>query len=270
MYANYRPITNLSTIGKILERLAMKQMRSHMEDSPNLDPQQSEYRALHSTETAMTRVMNDLLSAKYSKSPSVLLSLDISAAFDTLDHQRLLEWAKELFGFDSVVLRWLGSYLAGREQFVGVDGRRSRTVRLSSGVPQGSVLGPLLFSIFTTPVGNLISTFGIRYHQFADDTQLYTVINALSPNGLATPSACADAVIGWHIRNNLLLNPMKTEAIVTGTRQQVTRLDQSGGVTVSGVLVPLSSRLRVVGVTLDSQLSFDEHITIVEIGRAHV
>ena len=84
---------------------AMKQMRRHMENLPNLGPLQSAYRALHSTKTAMTRVVSDLLSATASKSPSVLLSLNISPAFDTLDHHRLLERAKDLFGFDSTVLQ---------------------------------------------------------------------------------------------------------------------------------------------------------------------
>ena len=207
----------------------------------------------------MTRVVSDLLTATDSGSPSVLLSLDISAAFDTLDHRRLLAQAKDLFGFDCVVLRWLASYLAGREQFLVVGGCRSRTVKLSSGVPHGSGLGPLLFSIFTTPVGSLISTFGICYHQFADQTQLYTVIDAKSSTRLAILSSCANAVTGWHIRNDL--NTTKTEAITTGTRQQIARLDRSGGVVVSGAVVPFGSTLHVLGVTLDSELSFDEHIT---------
>ena len=118
--SNYRPITYLTTIGKILERLAMEQKSCQMENSPNHGPLQLAYRALHSTEMAITRVVNDLLSAAASKSPFILLSLDISAAFDTLDHYRLLERAKDLFGFDSTVLQWLGSNLVGREQILSV------------------------------------------------------------------------------------------------------------------------------------------------------
>ena len=91
--------------------------------------------------------------------------------------------------------------------------------------------------------------------------QHYTVIDAKSPTRLATLSSCADAVTGWHIRNNLLLNPTKIKAIITGTRQQIARLGRSGGVVVSGAVVPFGSTLCVLVVTLDSELSFDEHIT---------
>ena len=120
--ANYRPTINFHTIWKLLERIVQKQLRRHIEVSPNVAPLQSAYRALHSTETAMARVVNNLLTATDSRTPSVLLSLDSSAAFDTLDHRRLLGRAKGLFGFDSVALKWLSSYLSCRKHYVSVGG----------------------------------------------------------------------------------------------------------------------------------------------------
>ena len=192
--SNYRRITNLNIIGKFLERLATEQMRRHMEKLAYFGPLQSAYLALHSTDTAITRAMDDLLSSKASKSPCSA-SLDIRAAFDTLDHRCLLERLKVLIGFDITVLQWLGSYLVGWEQFSGVASCRYCTVKLFSSVQQGSVFGPLQFSTFTKPVGNLVSTFCIRYHEFAEDEQLYAVIDMTSTTGLATLSACADAVI---------------------------------------------------------------------------
>jgi len=259
--ANYRPITQLNSIGKILERLAQKQLMRHISSAPNCNNFQSAYRTLHSTETAMTKVVNDLLLAADSGNPSVLLSLDISAAFDTLDHSRLLQRATEVFGFTGNVRVWLGSYLSGRTSYVSVGGSCSSTTNCTTGVPQGSVLGPLLFTIFTTPVGRLIESYNICYHQYADDTQLYTVINPDSTVDLQRLSHCAEAVTNWHLHNGLLLNPSKTEAVITGTRQQVARLDCSTGIVLADTTVKVSPAIRVLGVTIDRHLTFDDHVT---------
>ena len=126
--SNHRPITNLNTIGKLLERLAQAHLRKYIKSSTNAAPLQSAFRALHSTETAMTRVVSDLLSTTDSKTPSVLVTLDISVAFDTLDHRRLLDRSKELFGFDDTILQWLSSYLSGRSQFVSNNYRKESSL----------------------------------------------------------------------------------------------------------------------------------------------
>ena len=174
-----------------------------------------------------------MLSDTASKSPSVQRSLDISAAFDTLDHQRLLERVMDLFDFDSTVLQWLGSYFIGREQFVGAASCHSRTVKLFSNgkivLRRTAGLGlraAACHHLHNT--GRQPHLHGIRYYQFADDTQLYSVIDTTSPTGLATLSTCVDAVTAWRIRNDLL-NPTKSEVIVTSTRQQIAMLNQSGG-----------------------------------------
>ena len=108
----------------------------------------------------------------------------------------------------------------------------------------------------------MINSFGIGYHQYADDTQLYTAVSD-TPGSIENLSACADAVAGWHIRKKILLNATKTEALVTGTRQQVAKCDQSSGITISNTTVQYSSKIRVLGVIIDSELSFDGHVTSV-------
>ena len=222
--ANFWPITNLNTIGKMLEHLTQNQICRHIQGSPNFSAPQSAYRAHHSMEAAMTRVVNDLLAAIDKKTPSVLLSLDISAAFDTLDHHRLIEDAKNLSGLDDLVLEWLWLYLTDHTQCVcwwlllrhsGDDIRHSLRF-------EGLVLWLHLCSLFTALVGTLINSSGINYHQFTDDTQLYIVIklSTLIPHCLASLTACADAVTGWHILNDLLLNPNKTKTLVTNIRHR--------------------------------------------------
>ena len=116
--ANFPPITNLTTIDKILECLSQNQIRHHIQGCPNFIPLQSAYGMLHSTEMAMTKDVNDLLVATDKKTPSVLLSLDISATFDILYHRYLIEPAKNFFELDDIVLEWLRSYLAGRTECV--------------------------------------------------------------------------------------------------------------------------------------------------------
>ena len=118
----------------------------------------------------------------------------------------------------------------------------------------------LLVQLFAGRVGILINSFGINYHQFADDN--CTPLSAPdSPHFLASLTLCTDAVTAWHIRNNLLLNPSKTLALVAGTHRQIAELDTSNEIAVSGSIRPLSSKQRVLGVTLDEKLTFDDHIS---------
>ena len=125
-----------------------------------------------------------------------------------IDH-RLPSRAHELFGFSDSVLKWMQSYLSDRQHCVAVGGCRSTFVTNLTGVPHSSVLDPFLFSIFTTPVGNIIDSLGVIYHQYADDTQLYTTIKLSSSDMLASLSACADAVTSWQLENDLLSTQTK-------------------------------------------------------------
>ena len=169
---NFRPISNLNTISKVMERLVMLRLRPHLQSSSNFNPLQSAYRVGYSTETAVLKMLDSFYSAIDDKKLTTLISLDISAAFDTISHDTLLKRLEVEFGVEGKALSWLQSYLTDRCQFVKLGRHCSRTVTCSSGVPQGSVLGPLLFVVYVSPVGDLIKSHGVSHHQYADDTQL--------------------------------------------------------------------------------------------------
>ena len=137
----------------------MARIRPHAEKCCSFSRFQSAYRCLHSTETTLLRVLDDVYRAADKNSRSLLLQLDLSAVFDTLDKPTLLRWLDHTFGVRETSLMWVDSYLSKRSQYVRVGDRVSSTVSCHYGVPQGSVLGPLLFTIYTSPVANVIARF---------------------------------------------------------------------------------------------------------------
>jgi len=141
----------------------------------NFSRLQSAYRRGHSTETALLHVMNTVYTAADAKKITALVCLDISVAFDTVDHDVLASHLESQFGVVGVAgaaPSWLWSYLYGRQQFVRLGRHSSPMTQCDCGVPQGSVLGPLLFTAYMSAVDELIESYGVSYHQFADDTQL--------------------------------------------------------------------------------------------------
>ena len=145
---NYRPVSNLPFFSKILEKVVLSQIDAHLVGNSLKEVYQSAYKAKHSTETALLKVKTDLLNATDDGNVSVLALLDLSAAFDTLDHSILLERLNVTFGIRGTVLKWLESYLYQRSQSVIVGQELSPPSTLRFGVPQGSVLGPVLFSLY--------------------------------------------------------------------------------------------------------------------------
>ena len=139
---------------------------------------QSAYKAGHFTETALLKVKTDILSAINNSEVVCLVLLDLSAAFDMISPQILLDRLKYHFGVDGTVLNWLESYLTGRCQKVALEGKdgikaTSNNMNLTSGVPQGSILGPILFTLYVSPNGDICRKHQITFHSYADDTQNY-------------------------------------------------------------------------------------------------
>jgi hypothetical protein len=186
---NYRPVSLLSFLSKLVERVVAKQLSSHLLAGDLYVPVQSPYRPNNSTETALLKVFNDLLLSVDSGDAAILALLDQSAAFHTIDHSILLSRLTCRFGITGSVLTWFRSYLYDRCQSVSISGVTSAAVYLSFGVPQGSVLGPVLFTLYNSPIHSISLKHGVTDHYYADDDQKYSfhIIHSTLP--LTTPSS---------------------------------------------------------------------------------
>lgn len=256
---NFRPISNLPFLSKTLERIVASQMNDYLTDNKLYAKMQSAYRKYNSTETALLRVVNDITRAIDDQQECVLVLLDLSSAFDTIDHQILLNRLKNRYGFSGQVLDWLTSYLQERSQRVAVDGVFSQPRYVTCGVPQGSVLGPLLFSLYIAPLEDVISSHGISVMMYADDSQLYIVLKRNNRAiALEKLELCIDDVMTWIVRNMLKCNPPKTEVIHFYSRYMPAECIPS--VKVGGLQIETVNEVKDLGVTLDSNLTFKSHI----------
>ena len=170
---NYRPVSNLTFLSKLLEKIVQKRLQSYISDSGVTMAHQSAYRRFHSTETALIKLYSDLLLAADRGEISALCLLDMSAAFDTVDHDILIRRLENRFGISGSALGWFRSYLTDRSFEVSDGDSSSKKVQLVCSVPQGSVLGPLLFVLYTDELVDIAKSMGLEIHIYADDTQLY-------------------------------------------------------------------------------------------------
>ena len=210
-------------------------------------------------------IKNDIQISLSKGIPSALVLLDLSAAFDTIDHKILLRCLSDWFGLKGTVLDWFCSYLSGRSQQVKVGSALSDPFKLTCGVPQGSVLGPILFSMYTAPLSSVISAYGnTNHHFYADDTQLYI---QLSPSNFITAMAklqnCLLVVQDWMKAAKLKLNPDKTEFIVIGSDRQRESLSEFFPVDILGSSLSPTDKVRNLGVVFDSAFSFSNQIVSV-------
>ena len=216
----YRPVSNLPYLGTLIESCVSNQLVHHTKSTGNVEPFQSAYRANHSTETALLKVKDDLLDAMDGEEVVCLILLDLSAAFDTVSHNILLNCLHHQFGITDTALAWVRDYLSNRTQRVSVEvsGKKaeSHKVLLKQGVPQGSILGPLLFMLYILSMGDICCQHNINVHGYADDTQNYL---SFRPDKHITNKIrckenlerCISEVCTWMHTNLLKLNDNKTE-----------------------------------------------------------
>jgi len=169
--------------------------------------------------------------------------------FDTIDHQILLSHLNISFGISDTTLSWLQSYLTNRTSSVRIGRHCSSSVTFTTGVPQRSILGPLLFTAYVSPIAHLYS---IDQQQYADDTQLFI---SLSPSDymldLDNLTRCIDSLHVWFCANSMALNPEKSEAILLSIRQRAHSYSSLATVNVASSQIPLADHIKILGFTLD-------------------
>ena len=255
-----RPCPSPSFLGKTIETAAKKQLIAHMETLNVLPEDQSAYREFHSTETALCSIVSDLLEYMDNGKCAILILLNPSAALDTVDHKLLIDDLMYI-GVEGVALNWFKSYLENRSYHVIINGTKSERRTLQRGVPQGSVLGPVLFSIYTIELAWILKQHSVKFKMFVNDTQFY-FINDVEDTISALNSLVCD-IKQWMAKKKLKLNEKKTECLIIGTKHDITKYDELKEVSINNQGIVLSRSVRDLGFAIDNNLTCNEQIQTV-------
>ena len=217
VFKNYRPVSNLSFLSKIIEKVISTQFVTYIVDNGLTDDFQSAYKCVHSTGTALLRVYNDIVVTigNGNGNGNFLVLLDLLSAFDTIDQSNLFTVLGKHVGICDDALNLIVSYLSNRKQQVRIDNIMSDLASIICGVPQGSVLGPLKFCLYLLPLCSIFKYHNIGYHTNTDDTQLYISFKCNDPLAtLPKLNSCISDIRVWMIKNKLKIYDSKTEFIV--------------------------------------------------------
>ena len=266
--SNYRPVSNIQFLAKIIERCVASRILNHMSMYSIGDQFQSAYKAAHSTETALLKVKRDCEQALNAGRAVLLVMLDLSAAFDTIDHTLLLDRLNKLVGVEGTALLWLESYVRERYQKVVINNCASSPVPLRVGVPQGSVLGPLLFLVYILPLQYLFQKHGVSYHAYADDTQLYVDFDPSTDGGLSSAISklenCIVDVSKWMTANRLKLNDEKTEFIIFASQHHYESIIKMNPVIgIGSSIIQPKKVVKNLGAVFDAQLKMADQVKAV-------
>ena len=257
---SYRPISNLPFVSKLLERYDARCLLDHMTANNLLGRYQSTIKSHHSTETALVLVQNDIIGALDRRYGVFLVLLDMSAAFDSVNHEILLSRLEYRYGMAGSVLAWMRSYLTDRSQCVYKVVLPAKRASLVAYLIGGTVLGPLLFCAYTAPIGGIIRRHNLGFHLYADDIPLYikfemTEINRLL--SLRRLEQCLNDVRARMGDNQLKVNDDKTVALVLSSRN-----NQANHITVIKMgdcdITP-SPTGRNIGAIFDTEMSMVSH-----------
>ena len=260
--SDYRPISLLPTFSKVIEKLIAKQMIEYLKDTNYFDNLQSAYKHSHSTVTALLNVTDDIYECLENSELVFLVLLDYSKAFDCANHRLILAKLKAA-GFRDDSLEWIFSYLNGRHQKVTTNLGESSWSEVLNGVPQGSVLGPLLFTVLVSDLRDAIKRG--RYHMYADDTQLYYSCKPENANATIKDINSDLERISKYSKNNCLkLNAEKSKFIIIGSRQNLKKLKniQLDPIKIDNNIIEREYEAKNLGVNIDEELTWIRHVNL--------
>ena len=258
----YRPISLLPCISKILEKIVYKRLNSFLTSNNILNPSQFGFRKKYSTDFAITKLLDKVIQSLSKKEHVIALFMDLSKAFDTIDHDILL-YKLNNYGIRGIVLSWLKSYLSNRQQFVSINNVESSRLNIKCGVPQGSILGPLLFLIYINDIVN--SSTVLDFVLFADDTNIvlsHTNLNEL----IRTFNAELTKTSSWFKCNKLSLNISKTNFM----HYQITHtnLELPCNIKIDNMPLVKKDHVKFLGLTIDKHLTWNQHVNNISISIA--
>ena len=258
LLSNYRPIALLPSLSKIFEYVLLEQLTNYFVENNLLSPHQYGFRAKHSTELAALNIVDNLTYKLDSGLIPINIYLDLSKAFDTLLHDILLD-KMSYYGVNVVAFDLLRSYLTQRQQIVEFDGFLSKSLKIKTGVPQGSVLGLFLFSIYINDLP--VSTNLFKMIMYADDTTLFCDINNIQ-NPEITLNAELLKITDWLAANKLSLNASKTKFMVFHSHKKIVRYPK---LFINDVKIERVDCFNFLGLQLNHNLKWNEHISHVSV-----
>ena len=260
---NYRPVSDLVFLSKLTERVAESQLYKHMTANDLHCPHEHGYKKFHSTETMLLCIVNDILIAFDSRTGVILLLIDLSAAFDTVDIDKLLHILESEIGIQGTALMWLESFLRGRHQRVLIEQSLSDSQEVQFGVPQGSVLGPILFNIYIRSLFDVIKDCGFSTSGYADDNNAYQTFSLHCQYDLINyqlPKLMSQ-IKDWMNAHFLKINPDKTEIIVF-LPENMRNKPTINGAFLEGDCIRFSIVVKNLGFNIDRFLTMEYHVDV--------
>ena len=261
-YASYRPVANLVFFSKLIERLVQIQLNDHMNRNALYDDTQFGYKKFNSTETMLLGLIDEVLRGFDQNKCPIVIFLDLSAAFDTVDVNKLLEILKIEIGIDGTALKWIESFLKGRFQCVKIDSSFSEFLNTTFGFPQGSLLGPFFFTIYVRSQPNVFKNCHFKSSSFADDTSGRRTFSLMFQfdNLSYKIENCLQEIKKWMNIHFLKINTDKTEILLFCPKELSEEVIIKGVILDNEECIRFSDEVKNVGIWLDMHLNFNMQI----------